>query len=99
MKVVTKRKKTIFFPAKSRKLAAIVDLTSPAAARRSTAKLMKMFRAAKTRARKVKLKRAVVLAANRAFAAMKRRGLSAKEKKQLMEVGRVFRAASKRMKL
>lgn len=93
------RKKTLFFEARSKELSRIVSLKDVPSARKSVTKLAGMFRKAKTRGFMRRLKSATVLAANRAFAAAKRKNLSGKERVELRKVAEVFRRASKRMVL
>lgn len=78
-------------------IAKIVSLESPTKARKAANKLLSMFKGTKRRDRKVAIKRAAVLAANRAGAAAKRRNLSAKERKQFGEIEKIYRNVSKRM--
>jgi len=80
-------------------LAEIVTLESPRRARRAAKKLKKEFEEARTRKRKVVIKRATVLAANRAKAARKRRNLSKKEKRELEEIAEIYTDAYKEMEL
>lgn len=82
-----------------RDIAEIVTIESPAAARKAGRKLLAMFNKAKTRKRKVTIKRSVVLAANRAEAASKRRNLSEKERREMKEVARIYRQISKKMEV
>ena len=76
------RRKTIFFPPRNRKLADIISIESPAAFRESIRKLKRM--GLDTRA-----KRALVLAQNRAKAMLKKKSLSAKERRQLAQIARI----------
>lgn len=89
----------MFGPLKSKQLAGIVTITSPSAARKAAQKLADLFRHARTRPKKVHIKRSAVLAANRAGASAKRRGVSAKERKELKQVAGIYRRAADRMKL
>src|SRR5882672_5964273 len=76
------RRKTIFFPPKHKKLAEIISIESPAAFRGSIRKLKKMGIGARE-------KRALVLAQNRAKAMLKKRNLSAKERRELQAIARI----------
>jgi hypothetical protein len=75
------RRKTIFFPPKNRKLAAIISIESPAAFRASIRKLKAMGIGARE-------KRALVLAQNRARAMLKKKSLSEKERRELAAIAR-----------
>jgi hypothetical protein len=76
------RRKTIFFPPRNRKLADIISIESPAAFRESIRKLKRMGLDARA-------KRALVLAQNRAKAMLKKKSLSAKERRQLAQIARI----------
>jgi hypothetical protein len=97
--MVRKPNKTIFFPPKSKSLAKIITIKSPKGAREASRKLVARFRRLKTRPAKRRTKRAVVLAANRAAASRKRKNLSAKERKQMLKVERIYRVAASKMVL
>jgi len=75
-------RKTIFFPPKHRRLARTITIKSPSAFRASIKKLSKGG---------ITLveKRALVLARNRAKAMLKRKNLSAKERRQMREISRI----------
>ena len=73
---------TIFFPPRSRKLADIISIESPAAFRESIRKLKRMGLDARA-------KRALVLAQNRAKAMLKKKALSAKERRQFAQIARM----------
>jgi len=90
---------TIFFPPKHQKYAEIVRIDNPDAARESAKILLEEFNQAQTRAKKRTIKRATVLAANRAKAMRKKKTLSTKERRELVEVERIYRKAAEQMKL
>ena len=97
---MARRKRSMFYsPPRHRKLAEIIRIDSVPAAKKAAAKLLQMFREAKRRSRKVTIKRAVVLAANRAMAAARKRGLSHKEKVELRKVAMVYYEAAAKMKI
>ena len=73
------RRKTIFFAPRNRRLADIVSIESPAAFKRS----IRMLAADGLDTRE---KRALVLAQNRARAMLKRRSLSAKERREFQQI-------------
>ncbi len=76
---MVERKQTLFTKPKSKRLARIIDITSPTAFRRS-------IKILKKGGLDLKEKRALVLARNRAGAQLKRKNLSAKERKQFREI-------------
>jgi len=86
-------------PAHHRDLGKIVKIDTPANARKAANQLLKMFRKARTRKRKVTIKRAAVLAANRCAAMRKRKNLSAKERRELKQIEKIYRDAAKKMVL
>ena len=97
---MARRRKTMFYePPRHPSLAAVVSIRSPAEARAAARVLLRMAEEARTRKRKVTIKRAMVLAANRAEAAAKKRSLSRKEKRELREVAMIYRRAYRRVKL
>jgi hypothetical protein len=75
------RGKTIFFPPRDRKLADTISIKFPAAFRESIRKLKRTGIGARE-------KRALVRAQNRARAMLKKKSLSAKERKQLQAIVR-----------
>ncbi|PYO52053.1 MAG: hypothetical protein DMD84_10970 [Candidatus Rokuibacteriota bacterium] len=77
-----RRRKTIFFPPRHKKLADIISIESPAAFRESIRKLKRMGIGATE-------KRALVLAQNRAKAMLKKRSLSEKERRELQAISRI----------
>jgi len=93
------RRKTIFFPPKYKKYAKIITIANPRDARKAANKMVKEFRKAKTRAKKVRLKKMVVLAANRAKALLKKKNISPKERSETMQVYRIYREAAEKMQL
>jgi len=90
---------TIFFPPKHQKYAEIVRIDNAYSARGSVETLLKEFNEAETRAKKRRIKRVVVLAANRAKAMRKKKNLSTQERRELVEVERIYRKAAEQMKL
>jgi len=81
---------TLFFPAKHKWLADIISLRTPEEAREAVRKLKKIFNES-GHSKRVLILRAVVLAANRAEAARKKKNLSAKEKKEFREIEKIYR--------
>jgi len=75
-------RKTLFFKAKSKALAKKISITSPAAFRASIKELKKGGLS-------LREKRALVLARNRAAAQLKRKNLSAKERKQFRAISKI----------
>ena len=96
----SRRAKTMFYsPPRHRDLGEIVSISSPSSARASARVLLRMAEEAKTRRRKVTIKRAMVLAANRAEAAAKKRNLSAREKQEMREVAKIYRRAYRQIEV
>jgi len=93
------RRRTIFFPPKYKKYAKIITIANPRDARKAANKMLVEFRKAKTRAKKVRLKKMVVLAANRAKVIAKSGRVSPKERREMMQVYRVYREAVGKMQL
>jgi len=96
---MTRRRLGLFRKAKSKKLASIVKIDSPSSARKSAKKLLRLFNSAKTRAKKVKIKKATVCASNRAKVIAKSKRVSPKEKKEMKKVAEIYEKAYKKMKL
>jgi len=82
MRIPKKIKKSLFFPPKSKRFARIITIKSPTAFKRSIKKLKKD---GLTRTEK----KALVLARTRAKIQLKRKNLSAKERKQMREISRI----------
>ncbi len=77
-----KLKRSLFFPPKNKRLARAITIKSPAAFRKSIKKLKKGGITTTE-------KRALVLARTRAKIQLKRKNLSAKEKRQMREISRI----------
>jgi len=75
-------RKTIFMPPKSKELAEKISITSPTAFRESIKELKKGGLT-------LREKRALVLARTRAKVMLKRKILSLKERKQMLEISRI----------
>ena len=90
-------RKTMFGEAKSVKYADIVKMDTEENAKKSAKTLKKEFNKAKTRAKKVTVKRVTVNASNRAFASAKRKKISFREKLELIRIGHIFEASYKSM--
>lgn len=98
------RRRTLFKKPKSKKLSRIISLESPSLespekALKSTRSLKREFSQAKQRAKKVRIKRATVLAANRADAQLKRKNLSVKERQEFVFINRIYRKTAKEFKI
>ena len=89
----------LFKPARWKKYAEIVTFENPSAARGAAKELLREFRSAKTRAKKLRVKKVAIYAANRARASAKRKNLSSRERKELREIARIYEQAAKKMKL
>ena len=90
---------SMFGPARSKRLSSIVTLKSPGKAVMAAGKLRELFEHARTREFKVKVKRATVLAANRAEAMTHKKNLSRKERNELKRIAAIYRRAAKHMNL
>lgn len=89
-----KRKKTMFGPAKSEEMAENIKIDTPKNARKSTKWLTREWNKAKKkgdRPRMVHLKRAAVLAANRAQVGSQNDNFSKKEQKEFAKVEKIYR--------
>ena len=91
----------LFKPPKHRWLAELITFEDPKKARESAGKLVRGLKRGRVGRRKIGRKRALTTAralsyaANRAEASAKRRNLSAEERKELKEIARIYRDASK----
>lgn len=81
-------------PAHFANLADMVKITSVPEAKVGSKQLKKEYHDAKTRAKRVRVKRAAVLAANRAHATSMKRNLKWGTKTRLREVSRIYRKAA-----
>ena len=90
---------TIFFPAKSKKYSEIVRIDTPEAAEASAVKLLKEFANARTRDKRVRIKRSVVLAENRARVMANNERLSSAQRKEAKKVAQIYAAAKEIMTL
>ena len=89
----------LFKPPRWKKYARIVSFEDPKSARKAAKKLLEEFRSAKTRAKKVRVKKVTVYAANRARASAKRKNLSARERREFRQIARIYERAAAKMKL
>ena len=94
-----RKSRGMFRPAKHRKLAKIVTFETVKGAKKAAQRLLRMFNKARTRKQKVLIKRATVLAANRAKVSARRRNLRPRTKKRLKHIAEIYRKASKKMEL
>jgi len=88
------RTKTMFVKPKSQALADMVSLRNPSSARGSIRELGREFNQAFLKDKKLRIARATMLAANRAAATVKRRGLSMAERKEFREIARIYKTAA-----
>ena len=96
--ITTRRQRSMFYePPKSKKLAGIVSIESTRKAKKAAKELKHEFKSARSREKKTHIKRATVLAANRAKAAAKKRNLSRKEKEELREIAEIYSEAAASM--
>ena len=89
--------KTMFGSAKYEYLSNMVSLRNPAAARGSIRELEREFQEAKTHTKKLRIARATRLAANRADASRKRKGLSVREYDEFAVIARIYAGAATKM--
>lgn len=92
-------KTSIFFEPKHEKYAEIVSFENPREAMQASAILEREFDDAKTRAKKVRVKRVTVLAGNRAEAMLQKKELSTSERREFREIAKIYRDTAKRMVL
>lgn len=93
------RRHTMFGERRWKQLAEVVSLENPVEARNSAVWLKRHFKELKSREHKVAVKRATVLAANRADAMLKKKDLSRKERNEFRKIVTIYRQAAKQMKL
>ena len=93
------RDRSLFHPARYKYLADIVRIDTVENAKKAVKKLLKHFRNAKTRAKKVRVKKATVLAATRARVLSKSPRISPRERQEFREVARIYERAAAKMKL
>ncbi len=86
------KKRGIFFPAKHRKLAEIVTIESPAKARKAVKKLKRLIGKGYT---KKQIRGAMIIAYARAKALAKKKGISAKEKRELRQIAKIYLKAAR----
>ena len=89
----------LFKPPRWKYLARIVKMDTVENARKAARKLLQIFREAKTRAKKRRVKQATVLAANRAKVMAGRKDLSPEERHEFSVIAKIYQAAYQRMKL
>jgi hypothetical protein len=87
----------MFVEPKTKMLAAVVKVDSPANSRKSANSLKKMFKEREHRDSKVRIKRAAVLAYVRSRAMLKKKDLSSKEKAEFREIAGIYKKAYKLM--
>ena len=93
------RGRGLFKKPRWKKYAKIVTFENPDAAKGAARELLREFKSAKTRAKKVRVKKVTVYAANRARASAKRKNLSPRERRELLQIARIYERAARRMKL
>lgn len=86
--------KGLFKPARHKWLADVISFESPAEARRSAKRLVRMVRRA-GRGKALTIIRALNYASNRAKASAKRKSLSKKERRELKTISKIYRKAQK----
>ncbi|RLE45442.1 hypothetical protein DRJ25_05670 [Candidatus Woesearchaeota archaeon] len=96
---MARRKKTMFFPPRHKKIAAIISIEDPKKARKAVKTLLRRAKKTNRRKTKVLIKRCMILAANRAEASAKRRNITKKEKRELRTVANIYRRAAREIEL
>jgi len=91
------KQKTMFGPAKHKYLSEAISLKNPIAAYASVKELRAMFNQALSEAKRLRIARATMLAANRSEASAKRKNISSKEKTELLEISDIYREAAQDM--
>jgi len=94
-----KKEKTLFFSPRYSTYSRIVHLDTPTAAQQSAHRLLEEFNQAKTREKKVRIKRVAVLAASRAKAITQKTVLPDKEFQEFTEIHRIYRKVIEKMRL
>jgi len=84
----------LFKPPRWKYLADIVTFETPSKARETAKKLVGMIKKAERRDKALRIARALTYAANRAKASAKRSNLKEKERRELIEVSKIYRAAA-----
>jgi hypothetical protein len=92
-------KKTIFFPPKYEKYAEIISVENPEKARGSVRQMLEEFEKARTRDKRRRIKKTLVLAANRARVMSENPRLSEKERKEAKEVYEIYKNAYEKLKI
>lgn len=80
-------------------LAEIISFKSAAQAKDAVVLLDEEFRFAEGNEKKLRVKRAAILASNRAEAAAKRTGIKEETRKELMEISKIYKEAYHRMRM
>lgn len=94
-----RKRRSMFGPPRYRKYSSMVDLTSYGDAQESSKKLTKEFNLARTRAKRRRIKRVTVLAANRADVMAGNKRLKSTTRQEKARVARVYRETADRMEL
>jgi hypothetical protein len=95
--ITVRKRATIFFPPKHKKLSEIIRVDTPTSAKDSVEKLIIEFDKAKTRDKKLRIMRAIKLAETRARVMSENDRLSSKERNEAREVANIYENAYKRM--
>ena len=83
-------RKTIFFKPKYKKIADLIRIDTPKNAKEGLKELYGEFKKLKTKKAMLRRIRSITLAINRINAMLKKKSLSAKERKELKEVKKIF---------
>ena len=89
----------LFKPPRWKYLARIVKMDTVENARKAARKLVQLFKGAKSRVKKRRIKAATILAMNRARASAKRKNLSTEERRELSLIAKIYEKAAKKMKI
>jgi hypothetical protein len=91
------KRRTLFGEPHYQKYSEIISLENPDAAKGSAGQMLREFRGASTRAKRVRVKRAVVQAANRAGVASGSMRLSSREREEARQIAKIYNDAKAEM--
>ena len=87
-----------YSPARWEYLGEVVTIRNSAAARGAVEELMRLYDRARSKEARLRILRVVVLAANRAEAASRRKNLSERERRELRAVVEIYREFAEKLK-
>lgn len=89
--------RSLFKPAKYKKYSKIVSFKDPEDAFISSGQLLDEFVRSKQKDKKLRIARVSQYASNRAFAMSKKRDLSSKERREFIEIGKIYKRSANGM--